>query len=493
MLRGGLTGAAALGLATSRVATAGTGQAPGGSRIGTEERDDVAVLLSRITNGITEEELALARSLGYQAYLEQQLDWENIDDSETDRILESLPSIHMTAEELAANYGFGGNTFVPVKELRAARLIRAVCSKRQLHERMVEFWSDHFNVDYTEITVRWFKTVEDREVVRPNALGRFRTLLEQDARSAAMSVYLNNDESTAGNINENYGREIMELHTLGVDGPYTETDVVEVSRCFTGWRYKQLFEGEFGAFHFDDSAHDSGPKTVLGHGLPTGNGIQDGEFVLDLLARHPKTAHFVSRKLTSWLLVDDPQDDVVRGVADTFLATGGEVRQMVRAIFDRSSLARTRPWRNRKLKRPFQYVVGLLRQTGATFEYLEGVMARLRGMGHRPFDWPTPDGAPDTVERWGQGVHTRWSFAFDLVDGKVPGVTVPMSGLEKLQGGAPKSELAARLDQAMTAGSMAPRDVQRVQLYLDGHAVLTDRLLREAVAMTASAPSYSYF
>ena len=244
-------------------------------------------------------------------------------------------------------------------ELQQAKILRAALSERQLNEVMVDFWSNHFNVDIRKNDCRALKMTEDRDVIRPHVLGKFRDILGASAKSPAMLKYLDNAENSVprersaiekavieiyvsyklgisgtGLIpdkegpNENYGREILELHTLGVDGGYTQKDVEEVARCFTGWGVS----GSYGSFEFKLDRHDKGAKTVLGVKIPAGGGIKDGEKVLDALARHPATARFISRKLCQRFVADEPPAALVERAAKVFTESDGDIRQVVETI-----------------------------------------------------------------------------------------------------------------------------------------------------------------
>ena len=219
-----------------------------------------------------------------------------------------------------------------IYELQQARVLRAVYSQRQLYELMVDFWSNHFNIFAAKGADRWLTTSYDRDTIRPHALGKFRDLLLATARSPAMLFYLDNWLSVSPDagmrmpanarrrgLNENYGRELMELHTLGVDGGYSQQDVREVARCFTGWTIVRP-RGD-AEYQFEPRLHDAGAKTVLGTHIAAGGGVEDGIKVIDLLARHPATAKFIAGKLVRRFVADEPPAALVNRVADTFRRT----------------------------------------------------------------------------------------------------------------------------------------------------------------------------
>ncbi|MEM9799981.1 MAG: DUF1800 domain-containing protein [Planctomycetota bacterium] len=456
-------------------------------------RDDVRTLLHRATFGFTANEFERASSMGYRAWLDEQLDPASIDDSALDARLAGYPTLAMDAETLVATYpqSSGGDVFV-AQQLISARIVRAVESRRQLFERVVEFWTDHFNIDGTDGPLRYFKTVDDREVIRRYALGSFRDLLSASTRSAAMLYYLDNYVNSAGAPNENYARELMELHTLGVDGGYTEDDVKEVARCFTGWTFRPAGVPGLGAFLFRPLTHDSGAKTVLGTSLPAGGGIQDGETVIDLLASHPSTAQFLARKLCVYFLTYEPPQVTVDRVAARFTATGGSIAATVREVLATRSYREARIDEYPRLRRPFHMAVGALRSTGATL----GNPAPLRGelflLGHTPFTWPAPNGYPDSLGAWGSNLLPRWSFMSKFFDGQVTGSGISTSALFALIGGVAPAEVAATLDQRLTGGRMSAVDVAEVQGFVDSQPSWNGSVARQAVALALSVPSTQF-
>jgi len=286
-----------------------------------------------------------------------------------------------------------------IGQMEQAKLVRAVDSQRQLQEVLVDFWGNHFNIDMKKGPDRVLKVVDDRDVIRPHILGRFRDLLEASAKSPAMLFYLDNASSTVahtvtqreamytemvanrmtqngngeiappvpevgskkGGINENYAREIMELHTLGVDGGYTQQDVQEVARCFTGWSFDRQTAG----FAFHPRAHDNGPKVVLGHQIPAGGGMQDGETVLDILASSPATAHHLSLQLCQRFVSDDPPAALVDRIAGVFTQTGGDLRQVTEAILTSPEFLSPANYNN-KIKSPLEFAVSAVRASEST-------------------------------------------------------------------------------------------------------------------------------
>ena len=286
-----------------------------------------------------------------------------------------------------------------IGQLDQAKLVRAVDSERQLQEVLADFWNNHFNVDVKKKVCSVLKVSDDRDVIRPHIWGKFRDLLEADAKSPAMLVYLDNATSTVahdvtpmekqmvqmvnttmtnnglaavapevpavgqkkGGINENYGRELMELHTLGVDGGYTQQDVTEVARCFTGWSVDR----KTGDFAFHARQHDNGAKVVLGHQIPAGGGMQDGETVLDILASSPACAHFISRELCQRFVADEPPTVLVDRVAGVFTQSGGDLREVTEAILTSPEFLSASDYGN-KIKSPLEFTVSAVRATGST-------------------------------------------------------------------------------------------------------------------------------
>ena len=290
-------------------------------------------------------------------------------------------------------------TVAAIGQLEQAKLVRAVDSERQLQEVLVDFWGNHFNIDMKKGPDRVLKVVDDRDVIRPHIWGRFRDLLEASAKSPAMLFYLDNATNTVahtvtpmeqmiteristqmtqngngafappvptvgekkGGINENYAREIMELHTLGVDGGYTQQDVQEVARCFTGWTINR----QTGEFVFRPHQHDDGAKVVLGHTIPAGGGMQDGETVLDILASSPACAHHISLQLCQRFVSDDPPAALVDRIAGVFTQTGGDLRQVTEAILTSPEFLSPSTYNN-KIKSPLEFAVSAVRASEST-------------------------------------------------------------------------------------------------------------------------------
>ena len=314
-------------------------------------------------------------------------------------------------------------------------LLRAVYSRRQLFEVMVSFWTDHLNINIEKGDCIYLKPHDDREVVRKHALGKFRDLIRASATSPAMLVYLDGKESAfakAGDVpNENYGRELLELHTLGVNGGYTQADVFEVARCFTGWRVRTGMRK--GTAYHDAKLHDDGAKTVLGQAIPAGQGgRKDLEQVVDIVCRHPSTARHVATKLAQRFVSEQPPAALVDRLAAVFTEADGDIKSVLRALLNSDEFAASA---GAKFKTPFRFVVSALRAVGADTHAHGPLIDYLTGMGQGVFQYPTPDGYPDEAAPWMGTLLWRWNFAFALAAGEVPSVKVPAEQLTAALGG----------------------------------------------------------
>lgn len=460
----------------------------------TAPANPLLALVQRSTQGFTKLIWEQAQELGYDGFLEQQLYPESIGDGELDAKLAPLGTLPLTAAQILIQYQGPIQSQIPVRELGQSAILRSLFSNRQLFERTVEFFTDHFNINHFAGSTRILKTVDDREVIRAHAFGLFSDLLSSSAHSAAMLVYLDNNTNVAGAPQENYARELMELHSLGVNGGYTEQDVKEVARAFTGWSSVSFTTpAQFGQFDYVDADHDQDPKTVLGIDLPANGGKQDGDDVLGILADHPATADYVTRKLCRWYLGEGPPEAVVQRAKARWAETAGDLREVVREILSLPSMVAAKPWVNRKLKRPFHFVISLMRAIRATVEDADPLIEELVALGQRPFDWPAPNGYPDSTGAWGGGLHGRWTFASRLLDGEVDGVTVHPGYLVDVLGGPPKKHAATAIDNLLTGGSMSTADRAAVQAYVDSFGQLDWPVLREAIALAASSPSFQWY
>ncbi|QJE00746.1 DUF1800 domain-containing protein [Massilia forsythiae] len=348
-----------------------------------------------------------------------------------------------------------------------ARLLRAIDSPRQLEEVMVDFWYNHFNVFAGKDIDRALVASYERDAIRPYALGSFRNLLGATATHPAMLVYLDNAQSSARGVNENYARELMELHTLGVDGGYSQQDVTELARMLTGWTFerKRLVErGE--TFRFDARRHDAGSKTWLGQQIAP-DGQREGEHALDVLAMHPTTARHVSRQLAQYFVSDDPPQALVERMARTWRETGGDIRSVLRTLFSSAEFMAAGN-AGAKFKTPYQFVVSAVRAGAVPVRNVEPLLGALNGLGMPLYGCQTPDGYKNTQEAWlnPDALARRIGFAAALANGKLgldkaPAAAtlvtlVPPAATNAARAMAPTAANPGGGDAADMAASMAP-------------------------------------
>lgn len=439
-------------------------------------------LIRRATFGFSEAELASATALGYSGYLESQLDHLSIDDSDLANRLSGLSTLTMDYNQLLAL----NNANQVINEITEAAILRAIFSRRQLYERVVEFWTDHFNIDINNAADTYLKPIDDRDVIRPFALTTFAQLLSASAHSPAMLYYLNNDISVAGNPNENYARELLELHTLGVDGGYTQQDVVEVARCFTGWTWYSRNAGALnGTFRYNGTVHDQGQKTVLGHTIPAAGGILDGIQVLQILADHPNTARFIAGKLCRRFVSEDVSQATIDHVASVYTQTGGDIKSILRAVLAPNIQAAAAP----KYKRPFHAFVSALRALPATVLATSSLRSQLNGAGHRPYFWGPPDGYPDTLDYWSGLVLPRWNFGASLMNNQLSNVSVNYTAF--FAGLTSADAMADRINAAMFGGEMPTPERDRIRDYLLPNTPSATRQ-REALGLAIGSPSFQW-
>ncbi|MDF1505862.1 DUF1800 domain-containing protein, partial [Roseisolibacter sp. H3M3-2] len=382
-----------------------------------------------------------------------------------------------------------------VAELQAARVARAVASERQLQEVMVDFWANHFSVFAGKDRVRYFLP-EYEATLRTHALGKFRDLLGAVAKSPAMLQYLDNAQSVADSVrptlgrrprgmterqrarlarrnpraadmlaraqqrrprglNENYARELLELHTLGVDGGYTQADVVEVARALTGWSVRPPQQG--GGFTFRAAAHDAGAKTILGTRFPAGRGEDEGEAVLDLAARHPSTARFIARKLAVRFVSDSPPPALVARAAETFRRTDGDLRATLETIVTSPEFFSRAAYRA-KVKSPFELVASAARAMNAAPDTTPRTAQLIARLGQPIYGHQAPDGWPETGRAWMNtgAILNRINFGLTVAAGRLPEA--------RLAGAPPADSLraaqrAAQLDgvaRALLGGELSP-------------------------------------
>ena len=328
-----------------------------------------------------------------------------------------------------------------VFDLSESKLQRAILSNRQLEEQLVDFWYNHFNVFLDKGADRFLVPTYEREAIRPHVLGRFRDLLEATAQSPAMLFYLDNWESVGAappnprrpnakqsvrGLNENYARELMELHTLGVDGGYTQKDVTEVARCFTGWTIHPPQQG--GDFFYNDRVHDKGAKVVLGVTIPAGGGKEDGEKVLDILAKHASTARFISRQLALRFVADDPPPKLIEKMAKTFREKNGDIREVMKTMLTSDEFFSEAAYRA-KVKSPFEMIVSAVRATGAQVDFAFPLANQIAQLGEPLYRKLEPTGYSNSSAEWmnSAALLARMNFALALAQNKQPGVTLDVS------------------------------------------------------------------
>jgi len=360
-------------------------------------------------------------------------------------------------------------------DLSEGKLYRAILSNRQLEEQLVDFWYNHFNVFLDKGADRYLVPTYEREAIRPHVLGKFRDLLEATAKSPAMLFFLDNWESVgatapqranakrpARGLNENYARELMELHTLGVDGGYTQKDVTEVARCFTGWTIRQPREG--GDFFYNDRVHDKGEKTVLGVKIPAGGGRDDAEKVLDILARHPATARFISKKLAQRFVSDDPPQKLVDKMAKTFRDKNGDIREVMKTMLTSDEFFSQAAYRA-KVKTPFEMIVSAVRATGAQVDFAFPLANQIAQLGEPLYRKLEPTGYSDANSEWvnSAALLARMNFALSLAQNKVPG---------------------SKLDASLFSG--APADIARQVLFTDAKPETLAAIEKQAQTSTTA-------
>ena len=447
-----------------------------------EGASDTVRLVRRVTLGVTSAEVARAAALGYQRYLDDQLDYTRIDDSEAEAFVAlEYPSLALPTAQIHTI-----PQSILTQTLQEATLYRAAFSKRQLYQRMVELWNDHFNIAIDKVGVN--KLEDDRNVIRKYALENFGDLLKASTRSIAMLGYLDQFESRAGGPNQNYARELLELHTVGVDGGYSQQEVAELSRVLTGWTFERQFGG---SFVFDPAIHDWDAKSVMGINIPAGSpssgaaGIKEGEQVIDRLLAHPSTARFIATKLINWLLTPTPTETQIATVAGVYRATNGDIKSMVRATLNQEWL-RQAPL---KFKRPVHYVVSALRALAPTVNGMSTANAYLSETGQELFKWETPDGYPDAFEYWDGNLLPRWNVANRIVSER--SATQLDVDVTAYQAGTPEAAVN-RMDRHLFGGEM-PLVTRTALLAYAGGATLDQTRVRETLALALSAPAFQWY
>lgn len=517
------------------------------------ENQRIKQVLTRLTFGARPGDFEKVREIGIKTYINQQLDFETIDDSALDQRLEKIYTLKLPTPTLAEQYNppkpipsptpaanndvmkpaptatpsptpkpaptatlspeaakspapkptptpQPKNPQMVVNDLQRAAVLRAVYSERQLNEVIVNFWENHFNIFINKDADRWLMTEFDRDVIRPNALGNFRDLLGATAKSPAMLYYLDNWQSSVirkypatkdkpagqtGGINENYARELMELHTMGVGGGYTQKDVQEVARCFTGWTIRK--PGQEGTFMFNPTWHDNGEKIVLGQKIPAGGGIADAEKVLDILAKHPSTARFIATKLARRFFGDNPPKIVVSQAAQVFTKTDGSIRETLRSIITSPQFLAPTAYQT-KVKSPFEFVASSLRILDAETDGNRPLIDWITKMGQPIFGHITPEGYPDQSDEWlsSGSLLVRFNFANALATNKIKGTKIEIPKI--LGETAPEDSPAviARLTDLVLANEITARTKEQIVKTADTEAEAAKKAQEKQAAELAA-------
>ena len=429
---------------------------------GAADVDEISHALSRLTFGARPGDYRRVATMGVPAFVEGQLAPQRLNDRLCERVIrhefdsladpngrlvprrgdandplqQIFPALRENGTRVGDLYEFKDK--VLLEDLTRSTLLRAVLSERQLFEVMVQFWTDHFNIDPSKAECKWLKAADDRDVIRAHALGNFRDLLRASAVSPAMLWYLdgrvNRLTKPGDKPNENYARELLELHTLGVHGGYTQQDVMEVARCLTGWTVRDRKRYLKGRVEFQARQHDDGAKRVLGEEIPAGLGARDLDRVLDIAVRHPSTARHLAWKLCRRFIADDPPAAAVAATAETFSSSGGDIPATLRTLFATEEF-RSPVVRGGKFKRPFHFVVSALRATNAETDASRPLVDYLVRLGHAPFRYTTPDGYPEEATHWQNTLLWRWNFSTALADNRIKGTRIAVEELRRSVGG----------------------------------------------------------
>jgi hypothetical protein len=423
-----------------------------------------AHLLRRIGYGPAPGDIRQVLAQGIERYVEEQI--EAPPDPELDTRLRRLTTLGYSIAQVLAAYNANNAAIGPIlDEFYLAKLIRAVHGRNQLQEVLTDFWFNHFNVFIGDGFDRYATPAYERDAIRPHVLGRFRDLLGATAAHPAMLFYLDNYLSTVSRVdprtgrlvqglNENYGRELMELHTIGVDAGYTQEHVFDAARCFTGWGIDQ----RLGVFVYRPQNHDTGAKSVFGLNVPAGGGKEDGDRLLDYLAEHPATARFVSRKLLQRFVADDPSQRLVERTAATFESSGGDMAAVLRTIIGSAEFW-AEAFGTGKPRTPLEFVAGALRAVDAQVNAGRALTATLATMGMPLFGCLPPTGYSNRGDDWlNPSSHlARMNFALDLAANAVNGVAVDVRGLVGRLGADPDNPgaLADALSREIFGGGLS--------------------------------------
>jgi uncharacterized protein (DUF1800 family) len=433
---------------------------------------DATHVLNRLAYGPRPGDIEAVKKAGVSEWIQAQLKPESLTDEAVAKRLRELPTLSMSTKDLLAGYPKPKQAPVPLtatgdrnakafptgagptsreaaadsvevyRELVAQKLLRAVGSEKQLQERLVDFWFNHFNVYVHKGQDLWMTTPYERDAIRPFVFGKFRQLLGATAHHPAMLYYLDNWLSKTGAINENYGRELLELHTLGVDGGYTQSDVTQAARVLTGLGIDN--PGKSGLFEYRAADHDPGPETLLGKTFQ-GAGQDQSDHFLDLLAAHPATAKFVCSGLAEAFLSDAPSAKFVERLVKVYEQTGGDLHAVYEALFYAPEFWADDAYRA-KTKTPLELAVSALRAVGAELDDAVPLAGKISGMGEPLYECVPPTGYKNRADAWiGTGaLIARVNFGIALAGGRVKGVSFDR---EKLVAGAPPDDEGALADR----------------------------------------------
>jgi uncharacterized protein (DUF1800 family) len=520
---------------------------------GLSERQAAAHLLSRFTYGAGPGQVDAVVKMGLENWFAQQLEGSLPDDS-LGEVLDRYDALKLTNEEIVNRYPRAGQVVrmairdgviskdsvkVDRKEYRDVlqtymeqkgykkeqelfrqfinqKVLRAAYSQNQLREVLTDFWFNHFNVSITKNDCAEFIPAYERDVIRPAALGSFSELLLRTAKSPAMSYYLDNfSSSVAGDsmmagakknrgLNENYAREVMELHTLGVDGGYTQQDVTQAARVLTGWGVYPMNEngkgliGRFsedqlarrgfvheGDFFFNANRHDRGEKKVLGQTFVAGGGYEEGVRLLEMLAHHPSTAAFITRKIAVRFVSDNPPQSLLDKMAKTFRDSNGDIKKVLITMVDAPEFWSADAVRE-KTKSPFELAIGAVRSLHGTIEQPYQLYTWVTRMGEKKYYYQAPTGFPDKGSYWINtgSLLNRMNFGLALASGRIPGVSIDLVALNN--GHEPESAQAALIAYGKII--LPERNLEATMKRL--MPMLNDPTLAQVVGIIIGSPEY---
>jgi uncharacterized protein (DUF1800 family) len=475
------------------------------------EDEKIVHLLNRFTPGATADLVREVKAAGRREWFAKQLAGDVVESEALTRVLAKYETLGLSNAEIFEKYNdripkdatpaekreIRRRAAIPMREMLEWVGLRAVYSSHAVRETSGDFFRNHFSVSIDKGELRSLTTEWERDVIAKHALGNFGTLLEATAKHPAMLFYLDNhlsrrppteaelrilearerrrsgSEERAAEaveiarqrgLNENYARELLELHTLGVDHGYTQEDIVQLAKILTGWTIGRLGDGR-GKFEFNRRMHCPGDKTFLGETIREG-GVAEGERVLEILRRHPTTARFLAWKLCRWFVNDEPSEAMVRRVADVFQKSEGDLPKVYAAIADDPEFFARANFRA-KFKRPWEFVVSALRATGADVSDATALYPILTGMNEPLYRCADPTGYYDQAEAWCDpgAMAARWTFASDLANGRVRGVRIPASLYADLPAAKPKEwrdALAAKLLPVAGVGRRTAAEIDRI-------------------------------